>query len=129
LYSSCSGKEFYKWSNFILNIYLWYGKEIKMVDEKEHTNIGRAAFVLGAVSIVLVFLPWIGLSFRSDVVAVPMAILAVVLGYFARKHGDSYGRIGLVLGVITLIIMVVIVTLTTPVYVEGGPLLIFRPIF
>lgn len=93
-----------------------------MVEEKEHTNIGIAALVLGAVSIILVFLPWIGLPFRSDIVAIPIAILAMVFGYFARKRGDSYGRIGLILGVITLIIMIVIVTLTTPVYVESGSL-------
>lgn len=93
-----------------------------MVEEKEHTNIGIASLILGAVGIILVFLPLIGLPFRSDIVAIPIAILAVVFGYFARKRGDSYGRIGLILGIITLIVMIVIVTLTTPVYVESGTL-------
>jgi len=94
-----------------------------MVEKEEHTNIGIAAVVLGILGIILLFLPWIGLPFRSDIVAIPIAILAAVFGYFARKRGDSYGRIGLILGVITIIIMIVIVTLTTPVYVESGPLL------
>jgi hypothetical protein len=46
----------------------------------------------------------------------------VVFGYFARKRGDSYGLIGVILGVITLIVMMVIITLITPVYAESGPL-------
>ena len=93
-----------------------------MMKEKEHTNVGIIALVLGVVGIILIFLPWIGLAFRSDIVAIPIAILAVVFGYFARKRGDSYGHIGLILGVITLIIMIVVVTLTTPIYAESGPL-------
>ena len=93
-----------------------------MVKEKEHTNVGIVALVLGVIGIILIFLPWIGLPFRSDILAVPIAILAVVFGYFARKCGDIYGWIGLLLGVITLIILIVIVTLTTPVYVESGTL-------
>ena len=93
-----------------------------MVEKEEHTNIGIAAVVLGILGILLLFLPWIGLPFRSDIVAIPIAILAAVFGQFARKCGDSYGVVGLILGVIILIIMIVIVTLTTPVYVESGPL-------
>jgi hypothetical protein len=71
-----------------------------MSEKKENTNIGIAALVLGSIGIILVFLPWIGLPFRSDIVAIPCAILAVVFGYFARKQDDSYGRMGLILGVI-----------------------------
>lgn len=93
-----------------------------MVEKEEHTNIGIAAVVLGILGIILLLLPWIGLPFRSDILAIPLAILAVVFGQFARKHGDSYGIIGLILGLITLTIMIVIITLTTPVYVESGPL-------
>ena len=93
-----------------------------MVEKEEHTNIGIAAVVLGILSIILLFLPWIGLPFRSDILAIPLAILAVVFGQFARKSGDSYGIIGLILGLITLTIMIFIITLTTPVYVESGPL-------
>lgn len=93
-----------------------------MVEKEEHTNIGIAAVVLGILGILLLFLPWIGLPFRSDIVAIPMAIFAVVFGQFARKRGDSYGVIGLTLGVVTLILMIVIITLTTPVYVESRPL-------
>ena len=93
-----------------------------MVEKEEHTNIGIAAVVLGILGIILLFLPWIGLPFRSDIVATPIAILAAVFGQFARKHGDSYGIIGLIFGVITLIIMIVILILTTPVYVESWPL-------
>ncbi len=92
-----------------------------MVEKEEHTNIGIAAVVLGILGIILLFLPWIGLPFRSDIIAIPIAILAAVFGQFARKRRDSYGSIGLILGVITLIIMIVILTLTTPVYVESGP--------
>ncbi len=96
-----------------------------MVEEKEHTTIGIASVILGVVSIILIFLPWIGLPFRSDIVAIPIAILAVVFGYFVRKRGDSYGLIGIILGVITLIVIMVIIILTTQVYVESGPLLLF----
>jgi drug/metabolite transporter (DMT)-like permease len=93
-----------------------------MVEKEEHSTIGIAAVVLGILGILLLFLPWIGLPFRSDIVAIPLAILAAVFGQFARTRGDSYGIIGLTLGVITLLIMIVIITLTTPVYVESGPL-------
>ncbi len=93
-----------------------------MAEKEEHTNIGIAAVVLGILGVILLLLPWIGLPYRSDIVAIPIAILAVVFGQFARKRGDSYGIIGLILGVITLIIMIIIITLTTPVYVESGPL-------
>ena len=54
------------------------------------------------------------------IVAIPIAILAVVFGYFARKRGDSYGVTGLILGVITLLLIIAFVILTTPVYVESG---------
>jgi hypothetical protein len=93
-----------------------------MVKEIEHTNGGIAALVLGILGLILIFLPWMGLPFRSDILAIPIAILAVVLGNFARKYEDNYGNIGLVLGVITLIIIILIVTFTTPVYVESGQL-------
>ena len=91
-----------------------------MVEKEEHTNIGIAAVVLGILGIILLFLPWIGLPFRSDIIAIPIAIFAVVFGQFARTRGDSYGIIGLILGVLILLIMIVIVTLTTPIYVESG---------
>jgi len=91
-----------------------------MLEKDEHTCIGIASLILGIVGIILMFLPWIGLFFRIDILTIPITIIATVLGYFAWKYGDYYGYVGFLIGIITLIFMIIILILTTPVYFEIG---------
>lgn len=71
----------------------------------KHTDIGIAALILGIVGIILRFIPWI------SILAIPIAVLTIIFGYMARKRGDSYGLVGIILGVIILIFVVVSVIL------------------
>jgi len=94
-----------------------------MVKEIEHTNIGIASIILGILGLILYF---IGLFFYSFVdnrlygiiIGMILGIIAIILGYVAKKQGDNYGTYGISLGVLILIIGVLTFLLTTPAYVE-----------
>ena len=96
-----------------------------MVKEKEHTNIGIASIILGVLGLIFYF---IGLFFYSFVdnrlygiiIGVILGVIAIVLGYLAKKQGDNYGTYGISLGVLIIIIGVLTLLLTTPTYVETG---------
>jgi len=94
-----------------------------MVKEKEHTNVGIASIIFGILGLILYF---IGLFFYSFVdnrlygiiIGIIFGIIAIILGYLAKKQGDNYGTYGISLGVLILIIGVLTFLLTTPAYVE-----------
>ena len=94
-----------------------------MVKEKEHTNVGIASIIFGILGLILYF---IGLFFYSFVdnrlygiiIGIILGIIAIILGYLAKKQGDNYGTYGISLGVLILIIGVLTFLLTTPAYVE-----------
>ena len=94
-----------------------------MMKEKEHTYVGIASIILGILGLILYL---IGLFFYSFVdnrlygiiIGIIFSILAVILGYLAKKQGDTYGTYVISLGVLTLIIGALTFLLTTPAYVE-----------
>jgi len=96
-----------------------------MVKEKEHMNVGIASIILGILGLILYF---IGLFFYSFVdnrlygiiIGIILGIVAIILGYLAKKQGDDYGTYGIVLGVLILVIGLLTFMLTTITSVETG---------
>ena len=94
-----------------------------MMKEKEHTNVGIASIILGILGLIIYF---IGLFFYSFVdnrlygiiIGIIFGIIAIIVGYLAKKKGDNYGTYGITLGVLILIIGFLTFVLTTPTYVE-----------
>jgi len=91
--------------------------------EKEHTKVGIASIIFGILGIILYFIGWFFYSFVDNrlygiSIGIIFGIIAVILGYLAKKQGDNYGTYGISLGVIIIIIGVLTFLLTTPTYVE-----------
>ena len=96
-----------------------------MVKEKEHTDVGIASLIFGILGLILYFIGWFFYSFADNrlygiVIGVIFGILAVILGYVAKKQGDTYGTYGMFLGALVIIIALITVILTTPTSVETG---------
>ena len=96
-----------------------------MVKEKEHTNVGIASIILGILGLILYFIGWFFYSFVDNrlygiTIGIIFGIIAVILGYLAKKQGDNYGTYGLSLGILILIIGLLTFLLTTPTSVETG---------
>ena len=94
-----------------------------MVKEKEHTNVGITSIILGILGLILYFIGWFFYSFVDNrlygiIIGLILGIIAIILGYVAKKQGDNYGTYGISLGVLILIIGVLTFLLTTPAYVE-----------
>jgi len=101
------------------------------MEEKTHTTFGKISLILGMLSILLiisqviavygVYIGAIGsnlaivLSFFGYL-SIPSAIIAVILGYLARKQGDKYGTIGLILGLIVIILFIISLVMSAVVY-------------
>jgi len=100
------------------------------MDGKPHTTIGVVSLILGIISILIMmagfvmpymvgyaeFGAFIILAYLLYLVGIPGAIIAIVLGYLAKKQGDSYGLIGLILGAIVLILMVISIIIAAITY-------------
>ena len=92
-----------------------------MEKKVKHTGIGVISIILGLLGLILYF---IGLFFYSFVdnrlygiiIGIILAVIAIILGYLAKKQGDSYGTYGISLGILILIIGVITFLITTPVY-------------
>jgi drug/metabolite transporter (DMT)-like permease len=96
-----------------------------MIELNEHTKYGIISIFFGTIGIVLYLIGWFFYSFADNrlygmVAGVILGILSIILGYIARKQGDSYGIIGIYLGIIPIIISLVIFLFATPIYVEYG---------
>ena len=94
-----------------------------MVKDNEHTNIGIASIILGILGLVLYFIGFFFFSFVDNRlygmgIGVILGIIAVILGYIAKKEGDNYGNYGMYLGVLVIIIALITVLLTTVTSVE-----------
>ena len=109
--------------------------------EKTHTTFGKVSLVLGIISFLLnLFSPIIFLFFWYRAVhsalifelsispvlmylvnmfLLPTAIVAIILGFMARKQGDKYGLIGLILGLIVIIIFIIFMILAAIMYVSN----------
>jgi hypothetical protein len=94
-----------------------------MVEEKEHTNVGIASVIFGILGLILYFIGVFFYSFVDNrlygiIIGIIFGIIAVILGYLAKKQGDNYGTYGISLGILILIIGFLTFLLTTPAYVE-----------
>ncbi len=99
--------------------------EKQMVEKVKHTGVGIASIILGILGLILYFIGWFFYSFVDNrlygiVIGIILGIVAIILGYLAKKQGDNYGTYGISLGVLILIIGVLTFLLTTPAYVETG---------
>ena len=94
-----------------------------MVKEKEHTNVGIASIIFGILGLILYLIGWIFYSFVDNrlygiISGIILGLIAIVLGYLAKKQGDNYGTYGIYLGVLVIIIALITVLLTTVTSVE-----------
>ena len=101
------------------------GGKRHMGKEKQHTNAGIASIIFGILGLILYIIGWFFYSFVDNrlygmIGGVILGILAILLGYIAKKQGDTYGTYGISLGVLILIIGVFTLLLTTITYVETG---------
>ena len=91
--------------------------------KNEHTQIGIVSIILGVLGLIFYFIGWFFFSFVDNrlygiVIAIILSILAIVLGYIANKHGDSYCKYGMILGGVVIIITIIITIITIPTSVE-----------
>jgi hypothetical protein len=99
--------------------------EKQLAEKVKHTGVGIASIIFGILGLILYF---IGLFFYSFVdnrlygitIGIILGIIAIILGYLAKKQEDNYGSYGISLGVLILIIGLLTFLLTTPTYVETG---------
>lgn len=96
-----------------------------MGEKNEHTQIGIASIILGVLGLIFYFIGWFFFSFVDNriygmVIGLIMSVLALIMGYIAKKQGDSYGTYGMFLGGFVTIITIIIAILTTPKSVEIG---------
>jgi len=104
-------------------------KRLKYMAEKTHTTIGKVSLILGTISFLLMIsvpiVPYITgpldilivLGFILYLVVLPGAIIAIILGFIARKQGDKYGLVGLILGLVVIILFIISIVLSAIVYV------------
>ena len=54
------------------------------------------------------------------IIGVIFGVIAILLGYLAKKEGDTYGTYGIYLGILVIIIALITILLTTVTSVETG---------
>ena len=96
-----------------------------MEKKQRHTGIGVASIIFGILGLIMYFIGLLFYSFVDNrlygiIIGIIFGIIAIVLGYLAKKQGDNYGTYGITIGVLILIIGLITFILTTPVYVETG---------
>jgi uncharacterized membrane protein len=94
-----------------------------MGEKNNHSQIGITSIIFGILGLVLYFIGWFFYSFVDNRlygmgIGVIFGILAVILGYIAKKQGDTYGTYGMYLGSLVIIIVLITVLLTTVTSVE-----------
>ena len=91
--------------------------------EKVHTNVGIASIIFGILGLILYFMGLFFYSFVDNrlygmICGIILSMVAIILGYLAKKQGDNYGTYGIYLGVLVIIVALITVLLTTPTSVE-----------
>ena len=94
-----------------------------MEEKNNHSQVGIASIIFGILGLILYFIGWFFYSFVDNRlygmgIGVILGIIAVILGYIAKKEGDNYGNYGMYLGVLVIIIALITVLLTTVTSVE-----------
>ena len=96
-----------------------------MAEKIKLTQIGIASIILGCFGLIFYIIGWFFFSFVDSrlygmLIGLILSILAIILGYIANKHGDFYGKYGMILGGIVIITTVIIAIIATPISVEIG---------
>ena len=94
-----------------------------MEEKDKHSGLGIASIILGILGLVLYSIGWLFYSFVDNrlygiIGGIILGLIAIVLGYFAKKQGDNYGTYGIYLGVLVIIIALITILLTTVTSVE-----------
>jgi hypothetical protein len=94
-----------------------------MTEKVKHTGVGIASVIFGILGLTFYFIGVFFYSFVDNrlygiIIGIIFGIIAIILGYLAKKQGDNYGTYGISLGVLILIIGFLTFLLTAPVYVE-----------
>ena len=80
-----------------------------MVDKDKHSGVGIVSIILGILGLIFYFIGFFFFSFVDNrfygmIIGVILGIIAIILGYIAKKEGDNYGTYGIYLGVLVIII-------------------------
>ena len=72
-----------------------------MNKNKKHTNIGIVSIITGIISVVLI-INWFDLlpNFPPFIIG----MVAIISGIYAKKDRDTYGKTGMILGIIATIL-------------------------
>jgi hypothetical protein len=89
-----------------------------MEEKTKHSGIGIASIILGALGLIIFLIGFLIPCLYTITTGLIFAVIALILGYIAKKQGDNYGNYGIMLGVLTLIIAFIILLLTTVTTVE-----------
>jgi hypothetical protein len=96
-----------------------------MEENDKYSGVGIASIIFGILGLFVYFIGWFFFSFVDNrlygmVMGIIFGIVAIILGYIAKKQGDNYGKYGMILGCSVIIISIIILIFTTPTSVEYG---------
>ena len=96
-----------------------------MNEKQKSAKMGLVSIVFGIVGLILYFIGLLFYTFLDNRLigmglGILFGIIAVILGYYAKKQGDQYGFYGMILGGAILIIGLITMVLTTITSVETG---------
>lgn len=91
-------------------------KELKAKEKGETKSKGQTAFILGLVGIGVLLIPYVSIA------AIPLAILAIVIGSKAKKENpkDGKAQTGIILGIVTLGLIVLAILLVLAILAADG---------
>ena len=96
-----------------------------MVDKNINSKIGIFSIVLGLLGLILYIIGFFLFSFADNrlygmIIGSILGIISIILGHIANKNGDKYGKYGMYIGSLTIIILIITIIFVTPVSVETG---------
>jgi uncharacterized membrane protein len=96
---------------------------LNMKEKNIHSGLGITSIILGILGLILYFIGFFFFSFLDNrlygmIIGCIFGIIAIILGYIAKKEGDNYGKYGIYLGTLIIIIALITILLTTIAYVE-----------
>jgi hypothetical protein len=96
-----------------------------MAEKNINSYIGIASIVIGLIGLTLYFIGFFFFSFADNrlygmIIGTILAIISIIIGHIAKKNGDKYGKYGVYLGSLTIIILIITIIFVTPVSVETG---------
>ena len=75
---------------------------------------------MGTVSLICAILGIVSLFVLGGLIAFPLGIIALILGYISKKHGDKNGAYGFYISLVVVILgLLVVIAATVYVYVSG----------